>query len=44
MTMKAILLLIALLIGFAAAGTSDYRVATDMAAEFAPITIAGEQP
>ena len=44
MTMKTVLLLIALVIGFAAAGTSDYQVATDMAAEFAPMTIAGDQP
>ena len=42
--MKTILLLIVLLAGFAAAGTSDYQVASDMAAEFAPMTIAGDQP
>ena len=42
--MKTVLLLIAIFIGFAAAGTSDYRIANHMAAEFAPITIAGDQP
>ena len=42
--MKTVLFLIALFIGFAAAGTSDYRVATGMAAEFAPMTLAGDQP
>ena len=42
--MKTVLLLLAIFIGFAAAGTSDYQVASALAAEFAPITIAGDQP